>query len=93
MANIPIRITELEAVLTNHVNEHEPHEIENMETELHWLRNIEELWDKLENHPYDPETECITEPYVIFPAGTHREEIWHWFEESFGISVAEDLMY
>ena len=24
--------------------------------------------------------------------GTHREEIWHWFEETFGVSVAEDLM-
>lgn len=40
-----------------------------------WLQNILDLWQKLEDHPYDPETECITTPYIIFPAGTHREEI------------------
>ena len=27
-----------------------------------------------------------------FPIGTHREEIWYWFEERFNISVAKDLM-
>lgn len=27
-----------------------------------------------------------------FPTGTNREEIWHWFEEQFNISVAKDLM-
>lgn len=93
MAAIPIRITELDAILTNCVQDHTPEEIKEFETELAWLENIQELWDKLEDHPYDPYTECITAPYVIFPAGTHREAIWHWFEESFGISVAEDLMY
>ena len=30
---------------------------------------------------------------AVFPAGTDREEIWHWFEETFQISVAEALMY
>ena len=29
----------------------------------------------------DPVTEEIEEPYLHFPAGTHREEIWHWFDE------------
>lgn len=40
----------------------------------------------------NPDTEKIEEPWLDFPAGTHREEIWHWFEEQFDISVAEDLM-
>lgn len=44
-------------------------------------RKLEELWDKLEDIPMNPETECLEEPFLDFPAGTHREEIWHWFDE------------
>lgn len=54
--------------------------------------NAKELWETLEDVPMNPETECIEEDWHIFKAGTHREEIWHWFEKEFGISVAEDLM-
>lgn len=50
------------------------------------------LWDEFGNVPMNPETEEIEEDWRDFPLGTHREEIWHWFEESFNISVAE-LMY
>jgi len=42
--------------------------------------------------PMDPDTECIEEKWNEFPAGTHREEIWTWFEETYGVSVAKDLM-
>lgn len=93
MPNISTRITDLESILTNFQADHSPKELQEFETELHWLQNIQNLWDKLEDHPYDPETECITEPYIVFPAGTHREEIWRWFEKQFSISIAEDLMY
>ena len=44
----------------------------------------------------NPETECIEQAWHGFSAGTHREEIWHcwhWFEETFQISVAQALMY
>ena len=49
----------------------------------------------------NPETECIEQAWHGFSSGTHREEIWHWFEETFQIwfeetfqiSVAEALMY
>ena len=27
----------------------------------------------------------------VFPAGTNKFEIWHWFEETFDVSVATDL--
>jgi len=27
------------------------------------------------------ENDCITENFFHFPIGTHREEVWHWFEE------------
>jgi len=40
----------------------------------------------------NPETDEIEEEWHGFPAGTFREDIWHWFEEKFNVSVAEDLM-
>lgn len=54
---------------------------------------IKDLWLEFGDIPMDPETECIESKWHGFPAGTHREDIWHWFEETFDISVAEDLMY
>ena len=53
---------------------------------------VEALWEEFGDVPMNPETECIEEPWNGFPAGTNREEIWHWFEEIFSVSVA-DLMY
>lgn len=40
----------------------------------------------------NPETEEIEEEWHGFSVGTFREDIWHWFEETFNVSVAEDLM-
>lgn len=90
MAKIQSRINELEALSKI---EQDAKTKEVLHIEHDWLQNILDLWQKLEDHPYDPETECITVPYVIFPVGTHREEIWQWFEDSFHICLAEDLMY
>ena len=53
---------------------------------------VKKLWQEFGAVPMDPETERIEKPWKMFPAGTHREDIWHWFEDTFGISVAEDLM-
>lgn len=54
-------------------------------TEIETLKDrdgeLEELWEQLEDVPMNPETECIEEPYIGFNAGTHREEIWHWFDD------------
>lgn len=36
--------------------------------------------------------ECLVKDWLLFSAGTHREEVWHWFEEYFDLSVACDLM-
>ena len=52
-----------------------------------------ELWIEFGDVPMNPETECIEVDWHGFPAGTNREEIWHWFEEEFDVSVAEDLMF
>lgn len=53
---------------------------------------IKDLWLEFGDVPMDPDTECIEEKWNEFPAGTHREEIWTWFEETYGVSVAKDLM-
>lgn len=44
---------------------------------------IKELWYQFEDVPMDPVTECMESPFLHFPAGTHREEIWHWFDEHY----------
>lgn len=53
---------------------------------------IKELWEEFGAVPMDPETECIEEDWNGFPAGTFREDIWHWFEETYDVNVAK-LMY
>ena len=42
---------------------------------------LEKLWDVFEDVPMNPDTECIESDFMHFEAGTHREEIWHWFDE------------
>lgn len=54
--------------------------------------SVKTLWDEFGDITMDPDTECIESSWHGFPAGTHREEIWKWFEETFHVSVAEDLM-
>lgn len=53
---------------------------------------VVELWKEFGEVPMNPDTEEIESEWNGFLAGTHREEIWHWFEETFDVSVAEDLM-
>lgn len=49
---------------------------------------LEKLWEQFGDVPMDPETECIEEPWLCFPAGTNREDIWHWFNERYSKGVA-----
>lgn len=56
------------------------------------IEQAKKLWEQFEDVPMNPETECIESDWKGFPIGTNREEIWHWFEEQFNISVAKDLM-
>ena len=42
---------------------------------------LETLWGEFEDVPMDPETECMEAAFLHFPAGTKREDIWHWFDE------------
>lgn len=53
---------------------------------------LKELWDAFGDVPMNPETECMEAPFLGFPAGTHREDIWRWFDERHSKGVAY-LMY
>lgn len=43
-------------------------------------RDVERLWDELEDVPID-ENECLDIDWQGWYKGTHREVIWHWFDE------------
>ena len=53
---------------------------------------LEKLWQSVADTPYDPESECFEEAVLSFPAGTHREELWRWFDERYSKGVAH-LIY
>lgn len=57
-----------------------------------FLNLVKELWEDFGDVPMNPMTECIEDFWGKFRPGTHREEIWKWFEDTFHVSVAEDLM-
>lgn len=56
------------------------------------LNIAKELWDRFEDVPLNPDTEEIEEDWNGFLAGTSREDVWHWFENTFHVSVSEELM-
>ena len=51
-------------------------------------KELERLLGEFTDVPMDPETECMDAPYLEFPTGTHREEIWHWFDARHSKGVA-----
>lgn len=53
---------------------------------------LKKLWQQFADVPMNPETECIEEPYLHFPAGTNREKIWHWFDTRYSKGVSA-LLY
>lgn len=59
---------------------------------LDYMKWIMGLWAALGDIPMNPDTERLEEHFLGFPAGTSRYDIWTWFEETFNVSVAVDLM-
>lgn len=49
---------------------------------------LEELWEQLEDVPINSETERLDEPFMGWPVGTEREEIWHWFDHRHSKGIA-----
>lgn len=93
MADLKIDICQYEAILTNHKDDHTCEELASIEENLFTAKHIVALWEEFGDIPMDPCLEITEKDWHGFPAGTHRETIWHWFEEYFNISVAKDLMY
>jgi hypothetical protein len=71
--------------------------INNQKLFIEFLKNIinqyvyKKLWQKLGEIAVNEEDE-IEDSFLHFEKGTDKQEIWHWFEEKFNISVAKDLM-
>ena len=62
--------------------------LEEIETLRERDETLEELWAQFADVPMDPETERMEEQFLSFPAGTKREEIWHWFDVRHSKGVA-----
>lgn len=58
------------------------------ETPVERDRYLESLWLESDDVSLNPNTECIEEPYLFFSIGTHREEIWRWFDKHHSRGVA-----
>ena len=48
--------------------------------------DLEQLWDAFGDIPINDLDE-IEEPFLDFPAGTCRFDIWHWFDERYSKGV------
>lgn len=55
--------------------------------------NPNELWEQLGIVNVTDDGSLLA-PFLHFPVGTHRETVWHWFEQTFtGFSVARAMGY
>ena len=56
------------------------------------LKAAKNLWDNLGDIPVN-ENEEIDKPFLHFSMETSIYTIWHWFEETYNLSVHDDLMF
>lgn len=45
---------------------------------------VESLWDTLSDVPFDEDSDgelILAVDWEMFPKGTSRDDIWHWFDE------------
>jgi hypothetical protein len=54
-------------------------------------REAKRLWEQFSDIPINDADEIQT-PFLQFLLGTDRFLIWHWFEDTYNVSVAKDLM-
>lgn len=59
-----------------------------------WLDNekLEYLWAEFGDYPGVDENDCLLDDFLGFECGTHREEVWRWFDERYSGGVAK-LMF
>lgn len=53
---------------------------------------LKQLWAELTDIPMNPDTERMEAQFLHFPAGTEREDIWHWFDERYSKGIVS-LLY
>ncbi len=54
-------------------------------------KEIERIWRKLEDIPFDENREqelVLAKDFYIFKKGTPRSYLWHWFDEKYPKGVA-----
>jgi hypothetical protein len=51
-----------------------------------YLQIVKTVWEHFGTTPID-ENECLDISWAIFSKGTHKEEVWHWFEETYEVPV------
>jgi hypothetical protein len=56
------------------------------------LIEIKKLWNDLGDIPVNDREE-IDETFLHFQIGTSIYDIWHWFEDTYSISVHDYLMF
>lgn len=59
------------------------------------VEDARRYWRSLGNIPITEDDE-LDEDFIvgdtIFQKGTDKFEVWHWFEDTFNVSIAEDLV-
>lgn len=54
---------------------------------------LREAFLQLADVPTNPDTEVMEAPFLHFPAGTSREDIWKWFDERYSKGIVDLLYY
>jgi|TARA_R110000787_G_scaffold196391_4_gene307729 hypothetical protein len=69
----------------------EPFNFHIINKQLANLSEAKHQWEILVDVPVNDNEETDGK-FLDFPIGTDVNEIWHWFEENYNVSVAKDLM-
>ena len=54
-------------------------------------KEMKKLWELLGEVPVNNDDE-IEEEFLGFPEGTHKEAVWHWFDELYPAGVCRLIM-
>lgn len=55
---------------------------------LYSKQELEKMWEELGEIPIN-EKEEIELKFLSFPVGTHREDIWLWFDEQYEVDKCQ----
>jgi len=55
------------------------------------IKQALEVWDKLRDIPINDDDE-IDLAFMHFEKGTDLDDIWHWIENTYDVSIGNDLM-